>query len=129
MAASVATFVVGLAIGRASREGPPVHIASPSYMLLLYEDERFDPGPGGQSEEYAAWGAGLVEAGRRVLGAELAPEAIVLPEREAPPTPGPERRLAGFFVIEAHDLDDAVAIASTNPHLRYGGEVIGRPLR
>lgn len=129
IAASVATFVVGLSVGRASRQSAPVHIASSSYMLLLYEDERFDPGPGGQSAEYAAWGVDLVEGGRTVFGAELGPEAIALPVREAAPALAHEARLAGFFVIEARDLNEAVAVASSVPHLKYGGEVVVRPLR
>lgn len=36
--------------------------------------------------------------------------------------------VAGFYIIEAPDLDGAVAIARTNPSLRAGGGVEIRPI-
>jgi hypothetical protein len=36
--------------------------------------------------------------------------------------------VAGFYVIEADDLDDALAIAGTNPVIQSGGGVEVRPI-
>ena len=44
--------------------------------------------------------------------------------RTAPPRLAP----AGFFVIAARDEREALAIARTCPHLRYGGTVSVRPI-
>ena len=47
-------------------------------------------------------------------------------------TPGPfvdaEHVVAGVYVLEAADLDEAVRIAATNPVVRSGGGVEVRPV-
>jgi len=36
--------------------------------------------------------------------------------------------ISGYFVIDAASWEDAVAVARTCPHLRYGGRIILRPV-
>jgi hypothetical protein len=40
----------------------------------------------------------------------------------APPG-GPLGEMSGFFLIRANDRDEALAVARTHPHLRYGGSI------
>jgi len=43
-------------------------------------------------------------------------------------TAATDRILGGYFTITARHVDEAVEIAKTHPHLKYGGEVEVRPI-
>jgi hypothetical protein len=110
------------------------------YMLLIYGDaEQWNSMPAEQSEAHmAAHGTFQATAGSALVdGAQL----------EAPPTAttvrsdgdggvtitdGPfletKEVIAGFCIIEASDLDAALAIAKTNPICHQGGGVEVRPV-
>ena len=74
----------------------------------------------------------LVAADSMVAAYALTPRALATSIRADAITDGPfvdaEEIVAGFYVIEAPDLDAALAIAGTNPVIREGGGVEVRPL-
>ncbi|MFI5907651.1 YciI family protein [Dactylosporangium sp. NPDC051541] len=96
------------------------------YLLLIYGDEqRWDAET---AEERAAKDAGhrafAAAAGPALLtGQELEPSATATTLRPTP-TDGPfletKEALGGFYVIEAADLDAALALAALLPELRSG---------
>ncbi len=105
-------------------------------MLLLREDAGFDPeglarhDPGALVREYAAW----ARAGARetVLGGERLEDEgrivraggerlIVEPLGRLAGAAG--GRIGGYFLIRAEDLEEAVRLAGSCPHLTHGGSI------
>jgi hypothetical protein len=103
------------------------------YIFILYDDPRKKPSYTPEQmqkviEEYGAWAAKLAEEGRlagghklqedggKVLRADSARQVTVIdgPYSEA------KEVIAGFFLVEAEGYDEAVAIAKSCPHMRYG---------
>jgi hypothetical protein len=67
----------------------------------------------------------LVESGVQIAAYALTPREMATSIRDDVITDGPfidsKEVVAGFYVIEAADLDAALAIAGTNPVVRGGG--------
>jgi hypothetical protein len=133
VAASLALFALGLAIGRWTPAGPPD--TRPQFLLLLYQK-----GPGtatdtlAQVQEYVAWARGIRKVNGLVLGEELDGRAQLVAAEHAPavPVPAPAEgpgELVGLFIVRAGDMEEAGRIARTNPHLRYGGSIVIRPIK
>ncbi|GAB7191164.1 hypothetical protein NUM3379_18710 [Kineococcus sp. NUM-3379] len=74
----------------------------------------------------------LAAAGSMVMACALTPRDMATSLRAGSTTSGTfldsQQIVAGFYVIEAPDLDAALAIAGTNPVLREGGGVEVRPV-
>jgi hypothetical protein len=74
----------------------------------------------------------LVASGAMILAYALTPRDLATSVRADAITDGPfldsKEVVAGFYVIEAPDLDAALAIARTNPVVRDGGGVEVRPV-
>ena len=111
------------------------------YMLIIGVDEsQPTPGPGepGFEEMMGAWGEytrGLLESGAFVSGGSLQPSATATTVRReygaAPaivdgPFAETKEQIAGFYVIQAADLDEALAAATALPI--PAGSVEVRPL-
>lgn len=96
--------------------------ASPRFVLLLYAGA--DPiagAPDTRRQEYAQWARDLSSRGIAISGEELSDEAAREVGSRARPAGDLPR---GFFVVAAADLEAAEQIASTCPHLRYGGRIV-----
>ncbi|MCB1171680.1 MAG: YciI family protein [Leptospiraceae bacterium] len=107
------------------------------YLLLLYDDEKRAQGYG--EEELGKWFAITNEmqaAGKMVSGEALEPTAaattVRLKGQSILTTDGPfaetKEQLGGFYIIEAKDLDEAVAWAQKMPNVAQGGSVEIRPV-
>ncbi len=74
----------------------------------------------------------LTASGAMLAAYALTPRDMATSIREDMITDGPfidsKEVVAGFYVIEAADLDAALAIAQTNPVVREGGGVEVRPV-
>ena len=74
----------------------------------------------------------LAATGSMVMAYALTPRDMATSIRDDVITDGPfidsKEVVAGFYVIEAPDLDAALAIARTNPVVREGGGVEVRPV-
>ena len=106
------------------------------YVLFLYEDAAFDA-TRPEAElvaEYSAWAAALGERGQLEAGEQLAmPEKVL--ERRAGSIAVDVRAVAadvgtltGLFVIRAASESEALSIARSCPHLKYGGRVAVRAI-
>nr|WP_296072906.1 YciI family protein [uncultured Actinoplanes sp.] len=77
-------------------------------------------------------GDALAGSGSLVAAYALTPRRMATSVRGGTVSEGPfldaSHVVAGFFVLEAPDLDAAVAIARTNPVVRQGGGVEVRPV-
>jgi hypothetical protein len=111
------------------------------YILLIYGDERVWANLSREEmmkvyEGHGAYGKALKEAGAYVTGSELKPVATATSVRFAngarPKTiDGPfaetKEQLAGFYIIDVGDLDQAIAWAEKMPGMT-AGTVEVRPL-
>ena len=99
-------------------------------MILLHSDENaapdFAPGTPEFDEmmgEWMAFNADLAKGGHMIGGASLAPTGTATTLHKSPEgnstTDGPyaetKEQLGGYYVIEAADLDEALAIAARVP--------------
>lgn len=132
VAASLAMFVCGLAIGRAtlpSARPVPALAEGRSYLLLLQPgsiDEADASAESHRVSEYAAWAGSLRGQGRLVSGEKLAPRERVLLSDAASDRPAGGDSIGGYFVVRARDFDEAERIARSCPHLKHGGTIVLR---
>ena len=99
------------------------------YMLLMYANQAEHPGQA--PEEYQRWaalGAELEAAGALLSNTGLSPvaDATTVKVRDSKTliTDGPfaetHEQLAGYYLLECKDLDEAVAWAAKIPMAEYG---------
>lgn len=128
IAASILFFFIGSSLAKNNFQEVQIN-PEQGYMLILHEDERFQPGdPMEMFQEYAAWMNTINEMGVKITGQELDNRATVL-TTESIQTRGEEtvKRTTGYFIIEAESEADALSIAKQNPHLKYGGTIELKP--
>lgn len=136
-AAVVLAVCVGFLGGRLSapvgdagsdRDAPPavVRSAGEKFLITLHEDASFNAPPMQEAvAEYNAWGGALAERGQFVTAEKLVDEPpVFLPAEHADAGPV----MTGFYIIRAASRAEAVSIAETMPHLKYGGTVQVHPV-
>jgi hypothetical protein len=100
------------------------------YLILIYEDEAgyatATPEVMGEvMQEHDDFSAGVEKLGAKLLGGEaLEPTTTATSLRGGEVTDGPfvetKEALGGYYVIDAPDLDTALAVAKSCP-ARFGG--------
>jgi hypothetical protein len=109
------------------------------YMLLIYETEGRDRGSQEYQDlmrEYMAFTAGIVKSGNFKAGDALEPTSsattVQLRSGKTMVTDGPfaetKEQLGGYYLIDAKDLDEAIALAARIPAARTGSIEV-RPVR
>ncbi|MCG8393707.1 MAG: YciI family protein [Pseudomonadales bacterium] len=111
------------------------------YLCLVYYSEaamqeRGDDHWQSLNKECQAYSGGLTESGVLLEGSALQPVSTATTVRvrdgQVSVTDGPfaetKEQLAGFYMIEANDLNDAIRVASRIPPARYGSIEV-RPAR
>ncbi len=111
------------------------------YLLLIYDDEsKFGSLPEGQKKEimkeFRDYTESIVKSGNYRAGDQLQPASTATCVRwkggKALLTDGPyaesREQLGGYYLVEAKDLDDAVAIAKRIPAARLDGVIEVRPI-
>ena len=127
-AAAVVIFAIGLAAGRLVPRAPsPADTGG--FVLLLYEDDDYRPAEAADAsarvDEYRAWARQVAEQGIAISGERLQSDGLALRRRDGDIRRGAAaERLGGYFVIGASSREEAERIATTCPHLRYGGRVV-----
>lgn len=98
------------------------------YLLLIYEDERrFAKGyDEAEITEYRAFGQEYAKAikGGNALQPTRSAVTVRVRNAKATATDGPfaetKEQLGGFFLVDARDRDEAIAIAAKIPGARFG---------
>jgi hypothetical protein len=129
LGAAAALFGAGLLAGRRPA-GPRAVEGSPRFVLFLSKlPGETEAGEPERVAEYKSWAAGLRGTGRLISGEKLRPEARELGSGvKDDPSSAAAQGVSGFFVLEARDLDAAMALARTCPHLRHGGRITVRQI-
>lgn len=102
--------------------------------LMLVLNTPDDPGDTAAPTPIEEWARKVYGSGAGVLGDRLRPQEHAVGVRvragEVLVTDGPfaeaKESIGGFDVIEAHDLDEAISIASQHP-MAFGGAIELRP--
>src|SRR5437667_606984 len=103
------------------------------YLLMIYQNEaeyaKMDAATGQKMmEEYGAFTQGIIQSGNFKAGDRLRPTATATTVRvrdgKTLTTDGPfaetREQLGGYYLVEAKDLDAAIAIAARIPSARLG---------
>jgi hypothetical protein len=103
------------------------------YLLMIYQNEaeygQIDAATSKKMlEEYGAFTQGIIQSGNFKAGDRLQPTTtattVRVREGKTLTTDGPfaetREQLGGYYLIEAKDLDTALAIAARIPGARYG---------
>jgi hypothetical protein len=101
------------------------------YILLIYDNEKNQLPPdevGKIIQEYGAFTQGIIKAGNFKAADRLQPASTATTVRvrdgKTLTVDGPfaetKEQLGGFYLIEAENLDQAVAIAARIPSARFG---------
>jgi len=111
------------------------------YLLLIYDDEKkfgalSEAEQGRVFGEYMEFTREIVKSGNHRGGEALQPVAAATCVRhkngKTLTTDGPyaetKEQLGGYYLVEARDLDEAVAIAGRIPSVRLGGTIEVRPI-
>jgi anti-sigma factor RsiW len=126
LAAAVALLVLGGAGGYVVRGGGPAPSVAPTgastFLFLVRGQEPQGPLSGDSLvSEYQAWASSLAAEGRLVGANKLTDE----PGRWiAAPSAGDTRTqsdVSGYFLVSASGYAEALEIAGSSPHIRYGG--------
>jgi len=103
------------------------------YLLLIYDKEAdwnklSEADQGAMYKEYGEFTQSIIQSGHHKTGHQLQPistaTTVRVRDKKRVVTDGPfaetKEQLGGFYMIEAKDLDDAIAVAARIPSARYG---------
>jgi hypothetical protein len=103
------------------------------YLLLIYENEaeakkRGEAGNAAMMTEYRAFTQSIIKAGQFKTGDALQPTStattVKVRNGKTLTTDGPfaetREQLGGYYLIEAKDLDEAIAVAARVPSAKAG---------
>ncbi len=101
------------------------------YMLLIYQNEAQRPGAAEEAkvlQRFAAFTQDIVKSGKFKAGDRLEPvdsaTTVRVRNGKTLTTDGPfaetKEQLGGYYLIEANDLDEAIAIAARVPAAEFG---------
>ena len=97
-----------------------------AYMLLLKEDDGYISGDAEERfSEYALWMIGTADKGVSIDGQELSPESALVESgnKITHLSENQTDRVTGYFIIKTPSLDQAIDIANSCPHVKYGGKI------
>ena len=131
---SLGLLLIGLLIGYSinSNEGKIVPLERNSkskFILLLYQDENLKGDENDRVKDYTLWANEYGAKRIVVAGAKLEGEGKILS------MPGKNISIAsikseyesrvtsGYFIIETANYDEAMEIALSCPHIKYGGSI------
>jgi hypothetical protein len=111
------------------------------YLLLIYDDEKkwasmSEAESGKFFAEYTEFTANVKQSGKYVAGDALQPTSTATTVRvrdgKVVTTDGPfaetREQLGGYYLVDAKDLDDAIAIAARIPSAKIGSIEV-RPIQ
>jgi len=131
---SACVFCFGAGVLLRSRSvAIPVEPSGNRYVLFLtHSSSVATSGPTEEIalvQEYSAWAQRQRISGRLIAGEKLKDASLELSgPRGLQEVHAEDTNLGGYFVIAAPNLDAAMVVARTCPHLKHGGTIVIRPI-
>lgn len=123
LAASIMLFGAGVTAGlQWPTTTPAAAEAGPRWMLLLGGDVTPAADGSTRADEYGAWMRDLMGRGVVITGAELADDGRLVRGNDGERL-APLAGVGGYFIVQAPTQADALTIAESCPHARYGGTI------
>jgi len=126
-AAAVVLLVLGFGVGKWRSHPSLQSPTQPMFILLLYEGRGASEHEPDRVIEYTAWARTIAQSNHLLGGEKLQYDGRLL-RRVAEgldvrdiSTHGDDEQVAGYFLIQAANYDEAEKIAASCPHLKYGG--------
>lgn len=103
---------------------PQARAEKSTFVLLLRESSAFRNAHQEDSlvQEYKAWAREVTSSGIAIRGEKLTDDVHLLHLSQSESQADSET-VAGFFLVDASDLQQALQIASGCPHVRHGGTI------
>jgi hypothetical protein len=125
-AAAAVLLALGFGAGKWQSDSKHVDSHRSLFVLFLYGGEA-EGDEASKVVEYGRWARTIRESKRMITGEKLKEGGQLLRKvegqlqiREAKSLDG-QNMLGGYFLIEAESYDDALKVAASCPHLKYGG--------
>jgi hypothetical protein len=128
LAAALVIFASGIGVGRTSIGRPAATPAAASFLLLLAGDVTPAADRSSRAAEYGDWARQVAAGGVGVRGSELEEGGRVVTRRRANEPMAALLAAGGYFVVDVETEAEAVALAESSPHVKYGGSVVVRRL-
>lgn len=127
-AAAAVIFIAGVGAGRMWTPTQTDVTGQPRYLLLLAGDTLPEVNLGDRSREYGEWARSVSRNGVYIRGAELAPMARLIGVAAESSLGRELATVGGYFIVEAGTEAEAVRLAESCPHVKYGGAIQVRKL-
>lgn len=127
-AAAAVIFIAGVGAGRLWPPTQAEVTGRPRYLLLLAGDTVPEVSPGDRAKEYGEWARSVSVNGIYIRGAELAPTARLIGVAAETSLGRELATVGGYFIVEASTETEAVRLAESCPHVKYGGVIQVRKL-
>jgi hypothetical protein len=90
-----------------------------TFILLLSNSEQmFTEDPSGRFEEYGRWSTEIQKQGISITGEKLSSSKVTIGTTE-----NTGSIFTGFFLVSVSSEAEAVKLAGTCPHIKYGGAI------
>ncbi len=126
-AAATVLLALGFGLGKWQSRVPSQQPHRNMFVLFLYDAPETPPDDMSKVVEYGNWARAISKSERMITGEKLKDNGRFLRNvrgqleirevREA----GESNVLGGYFLIEAENYDEAIKVAASCPHLKYGG--------
>jgi hypothetical protein len=133
-AAALVLLALGFGLGRWQGGTSLQQAHHNMFVLFLYDSPEMPPDDMSKVAEYSGWARTIGMSKRMITGEKLKDGGRFLRNvhgqleirevREA----GEPNVLGGYFLIEAENYDEAIKVAASCPHLKYGGLIELRQL-
>jgi len=128
-AAALLLLALGFGLGKRQSPTSQPDAGLPTYIMLLYESGESDTHEAGKVIEYSNWARMIAQTNQFIAGEKLQYDGRLLRRvdgqlevREVAARESAEP-IGGYFLIQARNYDEALKIAGSCPHLKYGGAI------
>ena len=128
-ATAILLFALGFGLGKWQSLPSPPDAGLPTFIMLLYESDGLDEHEADKVIEYSNWAKTIAQTNQLVAGEKLQYDGRLLRRvdgqlevREVAARESADQ-IGGYFLIQARNYDEALKIAGSCPHLKYGGAI------
>lgn len=126
-AAALVLLALGFGLGKWQSRVPSQQTHHNMFVLFLYDSPGTPPDDMSNAAEYGGWARTISMSKRMITGEKLKDGGRLLRnvrgqlEIRDVKEVGEPNVLGGYFLIEAENYDEAIKVAASCPHLKYGG--------